>query len=413
MLRLEGFGKTERGQVREHNEDAFWVDNALGIFIVCDGMGGHAAGDVASNSVVNDLRTYLLTKTETLLSLKPEDPQVPETLKQLAQQAVEHANSAVYQMTQKNPGLRGMGTTLLLMLSCGPHAVIGHVGDSRFYLHREGKVYQLSTDHTLLQEFLNRGYIAPEEAKGHPHGNTLLRAVGLEAKVEVDLLYCEVLPGDTLVLCSDGLSRYLESSEELVTFCENELLEAIPGELTSWANQQGGRDNITAVVVRPKEEQSSDTLRVPTDEYSAFYKAMSLLQASPLTNNLSLQGQMRILNQLQTVTYEAGDTLYEPGDTVSALSLVLEGQVECSLQGDVVETINEGSDLFPMALLEPVTTEESISFPVRTTLLHLPGQQFRKILRRKPWLGQRLMRNLARELGQRLRKTRSLYVHNR
>lgn len=403
-MKLIGKGKSDIGQVRDNNEDSFWVDNERGIFVVCDGMGGLEGGDVASQQAIAVVRAVLQKHAPTLEGLQSNEPNTPQILSSIAQEAVKAANEKVFALAKKQTGEHGMGTTLLMLLSCGPHAVMAHVGDSRLYLFREGKVFQLSTDHTLLQEFLGRGYLSVEDAKDHPHGNILLRAVGNQASVDVDVLYCQVHRHDTLLLCSDGLSRYLENSQQLASFLETNELEEIPDALVGWANEQGGRDNITAVVVRLDEDLLKDTVEIPAEEYSEFYHSLQVLEDCFLTRSLSLQGRLRLLNQMQTVTHEAGDVLLSEGDLCERMILVLEGGLDCSRNGQVHRHLSRANDLSAAALLEPITMVETITATEPTTVLLLEGESFRKIVKRKPWLGLKLMRNLSLALGQRLQR---------
>ena len=242
-------GQTDVGQKRDHNEDAFLVDEDLRLFIVADGMGGHAGGGTASRLAVDTIQ-------ERMRAARVQSPDVFTTpgrleespLREVLREAVESACQSIYSAAQGDPSLAGMGTTVTAAILSGPNAFVAHVGDSRCYLARRGHIYQVSEDHSLVNEQLKAGAITADEARHSRFKNIITRSVGFEADVTVDMMGLEVEAGDRLVLCCDGLSNLVED-DEILDLVTRATLDDAPGELIALANQRGGDDNITVIVV--------------------------------------------------------------------------------------------------------------------------------------------------------------------
>ena len=240
---------TDVGMKRENNEDSFLVNEDLGLYVVCDGMGGHAGGETASRLAVQTIERELISAR-----LRPDDPfasKAPLAESPLAgalREAVEGACSAVFRTSKMNGELHGMGTTCISLLINGEHALVGHVGDSRAYLVRDGEVTQVSEDHSLVNEQVRAGLLTAEEAKTSRLKNIITRSVGFEEDVLVDVLGVESHVGDKLLLCSDGLANLVDNQEIRDYLVEN-ALEDVPRKLIALANERGGDDNITAIAV--------------------------------------------------------------------------------------------------------------------------------------------------------------------
>lgn len=248
-LRTEARGITDVGQRRDHNEDAFLVEEALGLYVVADGMGGHAGGGTASRLAVETIRNTVAHAREQepdrFAAGGEDETRVPDLL----QHAVEEACAVIYRTAQGDPELAGMGTTVTAALLDGRTAFVAHVGDSRCYLLREGRIYQVSEDHSLVNEQLKAGAISAEEAKNSRFKNIITRSVGFEQQVQVDLMGLELEAGDSVVLCCDGLSNLVDDPE-ILHIVEESPLDVAPGRLVALANDRGGDDNITVVVIK-------------------------------------------------------------------------------------------------------------------------------------------------------------------
>lgn len=225
--------KSDVGRVRQGNEDSYLVQEPL--FAVADGMGGHLGGEIASATTV-----------ETITRAASEEP--PHDTSRLAA-IVRQANSAVWEKAQGDPELRGMGTTCTLVLLEEGELHIAHVGDSRAYLLRAGELTQVTDDHTLVNRMVREGRLKPEEADRHPQRSIITRALGVDAEVEVDELSLGVEEGDRFLLCSDGLTSMIDFDALRATLTEESAPQAAVDRLIDLANQAGGEDNITVVLV--------------------------------------------------------------------------------------------------------------------------------------------------------------------
>jgi serine/threonine protein phosphatase PrpC len=250
------FGHTDIGRRRLSNEDSFLVDNELGLYVVADGMGGHNAGEVASGEAVDALHSMVRQQEEALVAIEGLPRSQVEgdvtsvslrQLKRLVESAVQAATYMVFGLGQANPERKGMGTTLSVLLLRGDYAITAQVGDSRIYLMRDGSAEQVTEDHTLVAWQLKRGLITAEEARNSKQKNVITRAVGSREYVEVDTRLLLAQAGDRFLLCSDGLHSYLTDAE-IAALRAGSPQEAVRRAIEI-ANQRGGRDNITAIVV--------------------------------------------------------------------------------------------------------------------------------------------------------------------
>ncbi len=266
-MKATGIGLSDIGQHRATNEDHLLVDNDLGLYVVADGIGGSAGGDVASRLAISSVAQYLLERQTAIGAIR--DGYGDETqLSTFAAAAVAAASRVVYRTAQANPCLAGMGCTMTLLLMGRQTAVMAHVGDSRLYLGRDDRVHQLSTDHNVAQELVELGAVQPEHAKVIYGGRSLTRAVGREEWLRIDELVLDIQPGDRFILCSDGLSDYLAMPGHLSHLLDGEALAIAPIKLIDFANRSGGHDNITAIIVDIEAEQP--TMQTTGPMFDAF-----------------------------------------------------------------------------------------------------------------------------------------------
>lgn len=239
---LKSFAKTDVGRRRKNNEDAFLVDDDLGLWVVADGMGGQAAGEVASEQAVETVHGMVASGLR----------QGTSSVERVLESAVQAATYMVYGLAELDSTKSGMGTTLSAVLRQPDRLVMAQVGDSRVYRIRDGRAAQLTEDHTLVNWQIQQGIITPEEAKRSKQKNVITRAVGNRDYVQVDIFPCDVRPGDKFVLCSDGLYAYVQT-EELVALAEPGGEVAVQAMIDE-ANRRGGRDNITVALVEAHED---------------------------------------------------------------------------------------------------------------------------------------------------------------
>lgn len=247
-MRTVSVGLTDVGRRRPHNEDSYLRDDELGLYIVADGVGGNAKGEVASAESVDLVHSWV-RRWRSTLEAHANEPTEEHTnvVRRLLESAVQSACYMVFGMGQLDPRQKGMSSTLSSLLVSGGIGFIAQVGDSRVYLARKGRVVQLTEDHTLVNFRLKLGLITPEEAASAPGKNVITRAVGHQDYVEVDTLDLAAEPGDRFLLCSDGLHGYLQDGE-LDRLLEGGR-EEVAARLVDLANDRGGRDNTTVVVV--------------------------------------------------------------------------------------------------------------------------------------------------------------------
>lgn len=247
---LEAWLVTDVGVVREHNEDSAFMEPAQGFFIVADGMGGHAAGEVASAMAVETVRTTLEGAKAEIQAFKraPSDAG-RRGLVSLLQNAVLQAHQAVFQRGQTESDKQGMGTTLDVVLVAGAEAFVAHVGDSRTYLIREGKSSQITTDHTVAEVLVIEGKLTIEEAQVSPLRTILVNAIGVSADVGVEMAHVTLKQGDRVLLCSDGLHDYFPVETEIAERMSAEKPGDALKEMVELAKTRGGHDNITGVAV--------------------------------------------------------------------------------------------------------------------------------------------------------------------
>lgn len=249
-LKALSAGLTDVGRKRSHNEDSYLIDDELQLFVVADGMGGHAGGGTASRIAVETIDKELRgVRTSPTSPFKAETSLQDSPLPDFLRAAVEKACFEIYRAAQEDPRLAGMGTTVISLCVQHEHALFAHVGDSRAYLVRGELIQQISEDHSLVNEQIKAGMITPDEARHSRYKNIITRSVGFEEEVQVDVMGILLEPNDSFILCSDGLANLVEDKEICEIVGKSELKDA-PKKLVDLANERGGDDNITVICVR-------------------------------------------------------------------------------------------------------------------------------------------------------------------
>lgn len=244
-MNTTGYGLTDIGKHRGNNEDCFLIDDTVGLYVVCDGIGGNPGGEIAAEEAANALHAFLRDNESELREFR--DNSSFREAQEFLVRGIKHASHVVHEMGEAG-GLHRMGTTLTALLTIGNRAVIASVGDSRAYHCRKKRTKLLTKDHTLAHDLLVAGVYTPEEAMESPFNHCLTRSIGKGDEVEVDTLVAHLVPGDIFLLCTDGLSQYFESAKDLGAFMLHET-SLIPSQMVDFANECGGSDNVTALVV--------------------------------------------------------------------------------------------------------------------------------------------------------------------
>ena len=240
---MQIIGQTDVGKVREENQDAFCCEklSETCLFaVVCDGMGGANAGNVASQTAVKAISDYLKRSYRAGMTSMQ--------LENVLRSSIVTANSAVYNMSQKDESYYGMGTTVVLFFAEGNNGYVLHVGDSRLYIYTSNALKQITVDHSMVQNMIDSGKITPEQAKTHPHKNIITRALGVSDEVNADMDFLTLATDDIVLLCSDGLTNFVEDGKIIKILADFD--DDVAKKLIDKANLGGGGDNITAVAVK-------------------------------------------------------------------------------------------------------------------------------------------------------------------
>jgi serine/threonine protein phosphatase PrpC len=400
-MEIEYWAATDIGRKRNENEDNYLIDKDLRLFIVADGMGGHASGEVASAIAVHTIRDIVMQERDLIDGIRDDDPGSHMEICTLLEYAVHVACEAIFEKARQEPEKRGMGTTVVALLLIGSRGYIAYVGDSRIYLLRGGLVYQLTEDHSLMNELVRRGKIRADEFDDSPYAgfkNAMTRAVGPHEIVEVDTLDFDMLPGDAFLLCSDGLYEYLED-EDISRGLAHSQIEDIPRTFVDLANTRGGKDNITALVIR-----------VPADETAGARAAevnftLDTLKQVPIFSQLSYQQLVRMMNSARISSMQPGQVLCREGDSGQELFVILRGSVRLEAGQTPITTLEAGAHFGEMALIDSVARNATAIADSEGKLLTITRTDFFEIIRKEAPLAVKLLWGFLGILAERLRRT--------
>jgi serine/threonine protein phosphatase PrpC len=406
-MELSFAAATDVGRQRNHNEDNFLIDKKLRLFMVADGMGGHAAGEVASSIAVHEIRDAVNNQKELIDRYRVDHPGVqPYEILQVLEHAVQAACGAVFARAQAEPDKRGMGTTatVLLIAGTGDHlrGFIAHVGDSRVYLARQNQVHILTEDHSLMNELVRRGKLNREQIESSPYKqykNAVTRAVGVNGSVEVDTFDFDILPGDRLMMCSDGMYAYVDENDLPRQLADGEVKE-VPKKLVEIANKGGGHDNITAVVVRIG--AASADLNPRNSEVSL---KLDVLKGMQMFRFLSFKELVTIAAISQMLEVGKDQTIFSVGQPGDAMYVVTAGTVKLVKDDKVVAELGRGAHFGEMALVDRSTRSLTAVAGEACRLVVLQRKDFIELIKRDPASAVKMLWSFVQVLGQRLRKT--------
>lgn len=396
---------TDVGRQRDHNEDNFLVDRKLGLFVVCDGMGGHAAGEVASALCVRTFHEEVKRERELVEDYEAGKTGADRVSKQdlisMLEFAVNRASSRVHAEALKDPNKRGMGTTLASVLFAGSQAFITHVGDSRIYLLRDDVLEQLSEDHTVYNELVKRKKMPREQVEKLAQKNAITRAVGVYEHAQPDTLVLDLLAGDRLLLCSDGLSGYFEDDREtlgrmLMAPDVNQAAHA----MIDAANAAGGSDNITAVVVAVGDSASRDENRA-----RRLQLKREILARMPLFRALNDREILRVLQVTDVVGFSNGERVINEGEKGEELFIMLSGKVKVSRGEAELATLQAGDHFGEMALVRSQPRSATVTSDGPSELMVIRRADFFEILRKEHQLAVKLLWQFLAVVSDRLADT--------
>jgi serine/threonine protein phosphatase PrpC/CRP-like cAMP-binding protein len=402
------FAATDVGCVRDHNEDNFLVDKKLSLFVVADGMGGHAAGEVASAIAVRTIHEEIKRERELLEDFvngaRGASRVTNKDILALMEHSVQRACSRIHEEAQNDASKRGMGTTTSALLILGTRGFIAHVGDSRIYLSRGGVIQQITEDHTVFNELIKRGKLSKEQIEKVGHKNAITRAVGVYERVDVDTLMLEVLPGDDFLLTSDGLTGYLETADELASYFAQDGDSASKG-LVTLAKERGGKDNITVVIVRLGGDVQDD------DRAKRLALKREVLARMPLFARLSDRELLRVMQSVEVRTYEDEQIVIREGDKGDELFIVLSGKVTVSRGGEVLTRFGAGEHFGEMALIRAVPRSATVKADGPAELIAIRRTDFFEILRSEHEIAVKMLWQFLGVLADRLDATSSELRH--
>jgi PPM family protein phosphatase len=398
-MHVHGYGDTDVGQSRKLNEDAILVDEELGLFVVCDGMGGHAAGEVASDTAIKALHRFVSSQRH-LLTGFDHSQAAADAIEGMLRLAIQTASAEVYELAQSGSGRHGMGTTCIALVVVGGKGFMGHVGDSRMYLVREGRVWQLSQDHTFFNDAVRNGMMSYEEARASPWANMVTRGVGIQKTVAVDTLVFDIVENDTVLVCSDGLSQYLPDPYEIVSLLSDPGLAELPTRLVQIANERGGSDNISAITVRAVPEMPAH----PGDSERRVQVTQNLqtLRHIALFMDLGDAELVKLYNKFKAVEFAAGTVVIREGDNTDSMFVIVEGDAMVERQGKVITRLTRGAHFGEMGLLNQRPRSASVTLSSATQALVLDRWAFNEVLREDTGLAAKVLYKLAQILSLRL-----------
>ena len=401
---------TDVGRQRTHNEDNFLIDKKLRLFLVADGMGGHAAGEVASSIAVHEIRDAVYNNRDLIDRYRVDHPGVqPYEILQVLEHAIQAACGAVHARAQAESDKRGMGTTatVLLIAGGGDHlrGFIAHVGDSRVYLARQNQCHVLTEDHSLMNELVRRGKLNREQIESSPYKqykNAVTRAVGVYSSVEVDTFDFDILPGDRFLLCSDGMYAYLDETELPKQLADGEVKD-VPKKLVDLANTGGGHDNITAVVLRVGTTTAAELAPRTTD----VSLKLEVLKGMQMFRYLSYKELVRVSAIAETIELAPESVIFTAGQPGDAMYVVLSGGVRLTKGDKAVAELGKGHHFGEMALVDRSVRSLSATATTDTRLVVISRKDFYEIIKREPPTAVKMLWSFVQVLGQRLRKTTS------
>ena len=387
--------RTDVGLKRKHNEDSLLAAEEFGVFVVADGVGGRKAGELASAITVNTFQNYApqLRAAVDNFATSTNDRDARNNVLQMLDKAANAASRRVYEAAT-NTGRQGMTTTLVACVIGGGAVFVVHVGDSRTYLVRDGQLRQLTEDHSMVNELIRTGAMTPEDAAASRYRNVITRAIGLYPNVRTDTLHVELLDGDRLLLCSDGLSDLVPPASLLDLGTTPNVTQAVDS-LVDAALQAGGRDNITAILIEPEAVLEAEAV-------AARAKAMEnlfLFEELPFHARLRVG---RIVSERHVTNGEKVVRQHEQGDT---LYVVVQGEFSVVVDGQEVAILKAGEHFGELALVDAEPRSADIVAKGEGHLLSIERDALQEYCMMEPALGNLLLWKLLKTLSNRLRAT--------
>lgn len=389
---LKFHARTDVGLKRKHNEDSLLAAEEFGVFVVADGVGGRKAGELASAITVNTFQSYAPQLKAAVDAFATDaNRETRNAVLQMLDLAANAASRRVYEAATAT-GRQGMTTTLVAAIVGGGAGFIVHVGDSRAYLLRNGELRQLSEDHSMVNELIRTGVMTPDDASNSRYRNVITRAVGLYPTVRSDTLHIELIDGDRLLLCTDGLSDMVETRDIVSLMSGADITDAVD-DLVQAALNKGGRDNVTVVAIEPEAVLEAEAV-------AARAKAMESLF---LFADLPFHARLRVGRIVNELFVSPDDVVMTEGEAGDTLYVVVQGEVSVRVGGTEVAVLREGEHFGELALIGSDPRSATVVAKGFGHLLTIDRAALHDYCMVEPALGNMVLWKLIATLGQRLR----------
>lgn len=403
-MQIATWGASDVGRTRKVNEDAYILLSDLNLVAVADGMGGFQRGDVASRLACSVIRETVLEHRALVEAYKNDpDESGRKGIKAMLETAIQRACEEVHQAASTIAGEGGrMGCTMDLLMVVGTTAFIAHVGDGRIYLLRGNEAHQLTEDHSLVQQQLREGLISPDEARRARFKNVITRALGVFPSVLVDSLHFELDKGDRLLLCTDGLYRYVGLREVGFTLA-GEVTEETVSKLVELANQRGGRDNITVVLCLARVEATGEQV-APTRQ------RMEVLRRVDLFQYCTYRELMNVCQVAERREVPAGEVLFREGETGRECFVVEAGRVAIEKSGTRLAVAEAGDYFGEMSFIDAPQRSAGCITLEDSTFLVLDRDRFLQLMKQDSELASKLLWQLLHKMSRLVRTTNDKLV---
>ena len=390
MIRFSA--KTDVGKRRKNNEDAMLSDVDNGVFVVADGVGGRAAGEVASALTIQ-VFSGAATDLKHAVSHYASNPDwhTRNSVLELLNDTCQRATRMVFDESERR-NKRGMTTTLVVAVVGGGSVFLAHVGDSRAYLLRDGLIRQLTEDHSMINELVRSGQMSYEEAATSRYRSVITRAIGLQPTVKADVMCIDILPGDRILLCTDGLSDPV-NEERIEKIASQDDVDTATDHLILAALERGGPDNVTVVMIEPEATQETEAVRARAQ----------VMQELFLFKGLPFHARHRVSRICQEVFFTPDQTLVTEGELGDAMYVIIQGRVEVSHNNIKLAELQYGDNFGELGLLEATPRSATVCGLTYGSAVVIHRAQLLEFSQREPGLGNELLWRLLATLGERLR----------
>lgn len=389
--------RSDVGLARQNNEDAYLVDESLGLYIIADGMGGTAGGEIASRTVCEVVHRAIRNESGRLQAFAAgKSTAAPSAVNQILVNAIRQAGSRVHEMAREDPSLAGMGSTAVVMLVVGEQMFIAHVGDSRLYLIRDRQLHQLTRDHSLVEELKQLGKIENADQVKAKFRNAITRAVGVYESVQPDTMDLVPLPGDRFLMCTDGLHS-TATEEELVWLLRHLSPDDCTHNLVRHANSKGGKDNITALVL--------DVREVETARARLTQQKLDTLRSVALFRYFTFDELLKVTSLFEEQRFEQGEMVCREGEIGEQLFVLLDGEAWITKKGVKVAEVHPGDHFGELSLIDRHPRSADVEAILPALCMVMSRKKFYTLVREGTQMSVKLLWSLAQVASARLRQT--------